>query len=262
MTPYELFVQILASGAAQREQSADLTKAYSALRGHLTQHYPDLDLTPLEKRPDSASKRASLVEDMKETAVASDQTLLTLAIQLVAALVAHPSSADQPVAVELEEVRAELIRLANIRSSGKATRLKRARACQLTIDDAQAGAGDAHFQAEFKQSTIDKLEVNLHTGGANPAALRQRYAKWILASLNRLQLDGIDPTVTQQEGAARMELSGVYTALLTRAPEQVEQLGRRKAEARPEIRHLSAVEQLDRHAKLVLLGDPGSGKST
>jgi predicted NACHT family NTPase len=75
-----------------------------------------------------------------------------------------------------------------------------------------------------------------------------------------LSLTGIDPKATS-EAEAQLSLSAVYTALLTLTPEAHQRLNRgEKLEERTS--HLSALEQLNRHNRLVLLGDPGSGKST
>jgi len=72
----------------------------------------------------------------------------------------------------------------------------------------------------------------------------------------------VDPR-TASDAEARLSLQAVYTALRTRSPDDPEaELSARRPPAREERRLLSALEQLNRHPRLVLLGDPGSGKST
>jgi hypothetical protein len=77
-----------------------------------------------------------------------------------------------------------------------------------------------------------------------------------------MQLSGIDPKAAS-ESSASLSLSAVYTALLTLASAAPERgvPGKLPPEG-AEDRRLSALEQLNRHKRLVLLGDPGSGKST
>ncbi len=57
-----------------------------------------------------------------------------------------------------------------------------------------------------------------------------------------------------------MNLGAVYTALLTHETDHHENI--KGIEHRPEARRISALEMLDKHQHLVLLGDPGGGKST
>lgn len=264
MTPNALLAQTIATGAALQAKDAAVQQAYTDLRTHLTKHYANLDLSALEKRPDSMARRVVLAEELAETTVATDATCATLALALLHA-VRQAQRADAVIAVDLEEVEAGLeIVLRNIRSSGKAMRGKRIKTPKLRIDHAQSGpatGANAAFQAELTDTTVGKLEVNLQMDGRNDNALQQRYLHWLLTSLNRVPLDGIDPEVAK-EGAGRLRLSAIYTALLTKAPERDETLlpANRRLDEPP--RHRSAVEQLNRESKLVLLGDPGSGKST
>jgi formylglycine-generating enzyme required for sulfatase activity len=88
------------------------------------------------------------------------------------------------------------------------------------------------------------------------AALRRDYLTRLMEQVGVLSLAGIDPVAAGKEGEARLSLEAVYTALRTLSPED------RESRERLEARRLSALEQLNRHPRLVLLGDPGSGKST
>jgi formylglycine-generating enzyme required for sulfatase activity len=87
------------------------------------------------------------------------------------------------------------------------------------------------------------------------------YLNWVVTEVS--ELPGIDSKAADDEQDGRLHLNQVYTALLTY---EFETTGR-NVEILPgfagrEQKPVSTVAQLDRHHRLVLLGDPGSGKST
>ena len=92
---------------------------------------------------------------------------------------------------------------------------------------------------------------------------RTAYLYRVLHGAGRLSLAGIDPKAASDNVEARLQLSAVYTALLTQSTKEKETDAPR-AFGLPQggRRQLSALAQLNQHAHLVLLGDPGSGKST
>ena len=98
-------------------------------------------------------------------------------------------------------------------------------------------------------------------------SLRDAYLTRVFDATASLALSGIDPKAAS-ESAAQLNLGAVYTALLTLSAEDHEMLQNGKRQdverllERGAGRRASAMEQLNRHNRLVLLGDPGSGKST
>jgi len=98
---------------------------------------------------------------------------------------------------------------------------------------------------------------------ADPQALRQAYLSQVYETARILQLAGIDPKAAS-ESKSNLNLAAVYTGLLTQTPEEHDLREQQVRPERPdrEARKLSALEQLNRHNRLVLLGDPGSGKTT
>jgi len=99
--------------------------------------------------------------------------------------------------------------------------------------------------------------------GASPEALRRAYLHRLVQQTRRLPLAGVDPKAAGDERGGELQLSAVYTALLTRQPELDESTFPKAGSFREgETRYLSALEMLNREPRMVLLGEPGSGKST
>jgi len=100
---------------------------------------------------------------------------------------------------------------------------------------------------------------------ANTKALREAYLNYMHKLTSPLAITGV---VKKSAGEAemRMNLSAVYTALLTqgRGDSSDDNQKQKIPEWREmhEQRPFSVVEQLNKHRHLVVLGDPGSGKST
>ncbi|HSF79754.1 MAG TPA: SUMF1/EgtB/PvdO family nonheme iron enzyme, partial [Anaerolineales bacterium] len=106
------------------------------------------------------------------------------------------------------------------------------------------------------------VKIELKTGevAVSPEAMRRAYLNRCMENARYLSLAGIDPKAAS-EAESRLNLGAVYTALMTLTP--AEEMPQWRAEhSEREARRLSALEQLNRQARLVLLGDPGSGKST
>jgi formylglycine-generating enzyme required for sulfatase activity/energy-coupling factor transporter ATP-binding protein EcfA2 len=106
----------------------------------------------------------------------------------------------------------------------------------------------------------DKIEHIHYPKGTDPKILRQAYLNRLIGKTSSLSLAGIDPKAAS-DAQARLDLSAVYTALLTYSAEQHQRLQRGEV-VEKDTRRLSALEQLNRQSRLVLLGEPGSGKST
>ncbi len=88
------------------------------------------------------------------------------------------------------------------------------------------------------------------------ASLHQTYLSHLLKTSSRLELSGIDRKAAGQNPETCLNLATIYTALLTRNTDMA------FGQDRGTERQLSALDLANRHKYLVLLGEPGSGKST
>ena len=100
------------------------------------------------------------------------------------------------------------------------------------------------------------------TAGSGEESLRRAYLSRVIEETGFLSLGGVDPAVAGAERQAQLRLESVYTALMTRSPMDTGPMRDLANLALWGARGFSALEQLNRHPRLVLLGDPGSGKST
>ncbi len=126
------------------------------------------------------------------------------------------------------------------------------------------GAGGVLVGGTVQGSTIITGNNNvIGQPGPDPADLRRAYLNHLFETVGKVSLTGIDPKAAS-EAQSQISLSAIYTALLTLSSEGRErERGLPTAESREkEPRRLSVLEQLDAHPRLVLLGDPGSGKTT
>ena len=92
--------------------------------------------------------------------------------------------------------------------------------------------------------------------------LKESYLNWILEESGIVSLAGIDPQAAKQK-REELNLGSIYTALVTFSSQEKDILSKQIKESnREKIKYYSALEMLNKHKHLVLLGDPGSGKST
>jgi formylglycine-generating enzyme required for sulfatase activity len=96
--------------------------------------------------------------------------------------------------------------------------------------------------------------------GAPPSVLRETYLRRVMARTRGLPLSGVDPKVAEEGGDGELQLAAVYTALMTQRAAARE--GPEIQRADREVEHLSALAVLNQDPCLVLLGGPGSGKTT
>ena len=133
-----------------------------------------------------------------------------------------------------------------------------------TLNAAQIATGGGNTQIQ-----IDTAIVSF--GGSDDSAAqlrlaqgyRDNYLRWVLEQTASVPLGGVDPSVATSDQHRHLQLADVYTALRTTTPRDPKDF--EEAQHVHEDRNtppIPALEQLDNHPKLALLGQPGGGKST
>jgi len=149
------------------------------------------------------------------------------------------ASDDLPMASSLRESDALWQRQQDFRE-----RLKKERIVAFFADP---GALAAQVVTALRNLEKGEAEVIVETPRT---PLLTAYLERLIQDTAPLSLSGIDPAAAGGDTEA-LSLDAIYTALLTQTSDR-SGYGR----------NLSALEQLNLHQRLVLLGDPGSGKST
>ncbi|MFN8443773.1 MAG: hypothetical protein U0175_23545 [Caldilineaceae bacterium] len=188
MTSIELIVHSLAAGIAAQKQLAhpDIVEANQHLQNYIETTYETIDLGQLRKRPESLAKRQSLAEDFEGTGADNDSSLLRLATNLTLAVLQHAAQSAEIIAVDLNDVQAELIKLSKIKSSQKAVRGRNLKAKTVEVDEVEVGEEEAAAHFEFTDSELGALNLTVNTGKGNQKALAERYLAWVNATLNHL----------------------------------------------------------------------------
>ncbi|GGL20677.1 hypothetical protein [Nocardia jinanensis] len=100
-------VALVAAGAgAGLTEAAKLavTDAYAGLKQILRSRYPSVDVSGVERRPDSEAKRVSLEEDLTEAGAETDEDLLAAAQQVIDTIGEHSPEAFERIGLDLADI--------------------------------------------------------------------------------------------------------------------------------------------------------------
>ncbi|MFC9893271.1 hypothetical protein ACFVMC_06235 [Nocardia sp. NPDC127579] len=146
MEPVTVIVAAIAAGAgagATQVVSQAIGDAYTALKDLLGGRYGDIDVAPVQRKPESAAKRESLAEDLAAAGADQDTELLDAARAVIAAVRAHAATVGPAIGVDLHRIEAAALRIGSVESTGTGVRAVDAKIHgEIEIQRVRAGQRD------------------------------------------------------------------------------------------------------------------------
>lgn len=143
MDPVSLVAIAVATGAAAalKDTAQQVVKdAYAGLRSLIVRRYSDVPVEPLEKRPDSAAKRASLEEDLRDAGAATDAELVSLAEALITAIERNDPESASSIGIDLRHVKAAGFTARRVTAEGTAVRAEHSEfSGDMVLEDIKSG---------------------------------------------------------------------------------------------------------------------------
>src|SRR4051812_29907949 len=128
MEPLSAVALSLALGAgatAGKEVVSGLVKdAYTALKDLIKTHYPKVSVEQLEQAPGSKNRQAVAEEDLTASGAGQDAKLVAAAHALINLIQQHAPAAASAIGVDLKDVAAANLRLADIAASGTGVKVE------------------------------------------------------------------------------------------------------------------------------------------
>jgi hypothetical protein len=113
--------------AAKATIGEGVKDAYRAVKDFLARKYPRVDLTAVEKAPQSAGQQMVLAENLTSSEAAADPEFSPLAKRLVDAVAAEVRRTGPQRGVQLDDFEAASLRINDVIASGTGVLIKRGR---------------------------------------------------------------------------------------------------------------------------------------
>ncbi|GJL62690.1 MAG: hypothetical protein NPIRA04_13440 [Nitrospirales bacterium] len=116
----------------------------------------------------------------------------------------------------------------------------------------------------FQGETITVVMGENSRAEATPQVLKAQYLKEVVRETNLLPWSQVHATYADPSKGEQLALADIYTDLDTQELRPVEREDelRRELASQTEDRRIPALEKLNQESRLLIMGDPGSGKST
>ncbi|MEZ4867372.1 MAG: SUMF1/EgtB/PvdO family nonheme iron enzyme [Caldilineaceae bacterium] len=280
MTLLDSLVETLVAGINIAKHTTDnhpAAAAYAQVKALLLERHPLLNLELLERRPDSAAKQQSLAEDLLDMQITTDPLFLDGMSRLAEALVEESHNTPATIGVDLTHIRAAALKIQEVRSTGTGLRINDSYIQgDAEISDVQGGSVGDDDLDDGLDVKLDHVTVGhdlIIQGGLSAAhvtTLRTDYLHQLYQRADSIFLSHINAANPM---AARLSLHAVYTTQLTTelllpsasifTPATTVATEEETITATTEPDDVqSAVAAISQHPSLVLLGAPGSGKSS
>ncbi|MCB9150265.1 MAG: hypothetical protein H6641_16040 [Caldilineaceae bacterium] len=122
MEPITFIVTALAAGAAAGltgTAEGAVKEAYAGIKTLIQRKFGGVDLAVLESKPESATRRAVVAEELTKADAAQDQALLQAAEQLMQLIQQRAPQVGQVIGVDLNKIKGGSLDLSNISASGQ-----------------------------------------------------------------------------------------------------------------------------------------------
>jgi predicted KAP-like P-loop ATPase len=128
MEPISAIALSLALGAGAEAGKAVVSEvvknAYASLKNLIKTRYPKVSVEQLEQAPDSKNRRAVVEEDLTASGAAQDTELAAAAHTLIKLIEQQAPAAAAAIGVDLKDVSAANLRLADIAASGTGVKVE------------------------------------------------------------------------------------------------------------------------------------------
>jgi len=127
MEPVSMIAAAIAMGAAaglKKTASTAVSDAYAALKALIKRHYGHIDVAPVEAKPDSTAKRASLAEDLAGVGAGENAEVLESARALVHAVKVNDPQAALNIGVDLDNVSAAFLHVSQVNAGDIGVRVR------------------------------------------------------------------------------------------------------------------------------------------
>lgn len=95
--------------------------AYAGLRNLVSRKYRDVDMSAVERRPESEAKRESLAEDLEDAGAAGDAELARAAVAVLEAV--HHHDPQAVIGVDVKNLVAAALDVIDVKSAGDGVRV-------------------------------------------------------------------------------------------------------------------------------------------